>query len=170
MSQLFFKRGAAVVHRDVQTRPRLNTTTMTGAVGSAADILTVNTGTITLYRVEFPLGNPGYGAPRYEWSRGGAIDETRWVTNDGSWRGFWARRGFISQRESVAAMVQRPFHSTWVRVPIWTPLVLLGVPWGIWGSRLMRSRIRWRRGECRKCGYDLRASPERCPECGTPAK
>ena len=36
----------------------------------------------------------------------------------------------------------------------------------LWMSRYVRERLRTARGLCPSCGYDLRATPERCPECG----
>ena len=53
--------------------------------------------------------------------------------------------------------------------PLWV-LLLLAVPAV---AMLYRNRrtVRWaREGRCAGCGYDLRGSPLRCPECGRPAR
>ena len=42
-----------------------------------------------------------------------------------------------------------------------------GIRLGRWAGRLATARRRRRRNQCPSCGYDLRATPGRCPECGT---
>lgn len=57
----------------------------------------------------------------------------------------------------------------YVEVPYWIflPFPALPVIWLMVCT--ISTRIRRRRlGLCRQCGYDLRASPTICPECGTP--
>ena len=61
-------------------------------------------------------------------------------------------------------------HAFWVAVPYWM-LILIGLPLPVWTwDRRRRARARQARGLCVGCGYDLRASPDRCPECGRAVK
>ena len=50
--------------------------------------------------------------------------------------------------------------------PHWFVVVVSGALPAVWFARFRRRRERLLQGRCRRCGYDLRASPERCPECG----
>jgi hypothetical protein len=52
-------------------------------------------------------------------------------------------------------------------------LFLVAGPGALWlnrrlGRRLPTPQRRFLAGQCVRCGYDVRASPERCPECGRP--
>ena len=50
-----------------------------------------------------------------------------------------------------------------VSVPFWFLLLLAGAGLALW------RRKHFRAGLCAACGYDLRATPDRCPECGASA-
>src|SRR5579862_1518255 len=66
-----------------------------------------------------------------------------------------------------------PFSSRLIRgiaFPIWWIIAVTVVLPVIGLVKAVRSRRSARRGFCVSCGYDLRASPERCPECGTAIK
>ena len=54
-----------------------------------------------------------------------------------------------------------------VVLPLWPAVVLLALPPAMLLRRRLRARRRPKRGLCARCGYDLRESPGRCPECGT---
>jgi len=59
-----------------------------------------------------------------------------------------------------------------VAIPHWAPAMVFAVLPAGWLRRHRRNRLAVRRsaaGLCGRCGYDLRASPLRCPECGRDA-
>jgi hypothetical protein len=61
-------------------------------------------------------------------------------------------------------------HVNWttraIMVPHWIIAIGFGIPALMYLARRMRTPLP---GRCRTCGYDLRATPDRCPECGAPA-
>jgi len=106
-------------------------------------------------------------------ARGWAIHSPQWLRREAKYPQFhvlstdvptwfhwrrWARGDFKG----------RPGTQYWydLIVPLWCLVLPFAVAPLLWMNGWRRRRRRNRRGLCPSCGYDLRATLERCPECG----
>jgi hypothetical protein len=67
-------------------------------------------------------------------------------------------------------MLGERYRGWWVRFPPWFGGLVIAplVTSRLWAHlRNRRAKRAHRAGLCVACGYDLRATPDRCPECGT---
>jgi len=77
----------------------------------------------------------------------------------------WAGFSFILRDD-------RPWGVDFLRagVPVWVTLPACALWLVILVARFRRRKRIAKPGLCRSCGYDLRATPDRCPECGAACK
>lgn len=77
-----------------------------------------------------------------------------------------ARFGFAWMNQPVDLSSHYHITYTGLIVPDWAPLACCTLVTGGSAIALIRRGRRDQQGLCRDCGYDLRATPDRCPECG----
>jgi hypothetical protein len=122
-----------------------------------------------------------YRSSAYEYAEGHYPEDSLLITlHDGdvnggrniARRGQWPemiRERYIFHLSCGVSTYTGPNNSSWsFRLPMWLPTALTAILPALWLA-VRPARMRRRRSErglCANCGYDLRASPGRCPECG----
>jgi hypothetical protein len=98
-------------------------------------------------------------------------DATTWTSRPGRYINLgpaakvdWRFHQFMSLSGTTKGVPQR---FSQLMAPHWSLALLFGMLPAVWAVVWLRRRRRFGAGRCSACGYDLRATPERCPECGT---
>ena len=110
--------------------------------------------------------------PAVRFSTGSAVDFENEVGSEVYGSGGGTHVSYLGGVQFARAHLPKgggALDAVYVILPLWLLLVPAAVAWTPAACRAARGRSRRRAGHCRVCGYDLRPTPGRCPECGTPA-
>jgi hypothetical protein len=81
-------------------------------------------------------------------------------------RNVWNRMGFAAWHDGWMSSFADSSRRVWA-MPAWATTVVFALLPALWVMN--RVRRPHPKGRCAKCGYDLRATPARCSECGAVA-
>ena len=102
--------------------------------------------------------------PKFEWTR---ADASQFLLPNET---FWNRIGFgyVSEKQSAQGLKDATVTTRSYWLPHWLVAGVASVVPLRWMIALVTRARRRRRGLCARCGYDVRVSQGRCPECGEP--
>jgi len=142
------------------------------AFGGCGQVQTIasHRGSIIVVLSNLPVGDEW--AWRWESESISPQDANRWRSvlldpTTARWGGTRVGFGLIQGQDNALDVAGATYWAA--TVPQWFLLILFGAFPMLAARRARRRQYRRRHGLCLYCGYDLRSTPERCPECGMPA-
>jgi hypothetical protein len=108
-------------------------------------------------------------APQAHWWGWGRLGKRHLFWETPAPQSWWNRLGFYAAQTGWESSFASESQE-WVAMPAWLPVLAFLILPVVWILRWRAARRRASAGLCETCGYDLRGTPERCPECGTVPK